>query len=127
MLYRVHRRHKNDGSIGNFIDYVNLCIGHINIFHIYNSLLKKRVIPPDWIDVQGLNYTTTKIANNMPAFLLYRKITKVHLFYLYPVSQKPAIAYDAPLTWTVSANTALRWEDLRYQVINYRVPNGGNL
>ena len=128
MLYRVHRKHKDNGSIGNFIDYVDLCVGHTHIHHFYNALLRKKIIPADWIGVHNISYTTTKITSTMSAFLLYRKITKAHLFYLYPVlSQRPATAYEAPIAWTINTANAIRWEDLRYQVINFRIPNGGNL
>jgi hypothetical protein len=118
MLYRVHRPHNQDGSLGLSIGHVHLCHGHITIHHICKVLAEAKIIPERWFLASQLNMAPASSQfRGVSCYIIARKAPhKNHLFYLCPIesagsenAQKDKFLYS----FTSSGDLTL----------NYTIPN----
>lgn len=131
MLYRVHLPYKDNGSFGSHLGYVQLCIGHINSYHVIRSLFESGLVPKNWFIAKDIRLTavhSTVYSHN--AYIMTRVITGNHLFLLYPLdySDSKAAAHKSglspvnyitltgPTNWTIQ-QPVVQWND---------IPNGNN-
>jgi hypothetical protein len=102
MLYRAHRTHKPNGTLGQLLGYLSLCIGHITNQHICESLYAAKLIPQGWLTPEQLQVVPYgSLVAGAYAYNIFRIPTspfyphKKCIFYLNPIEHKKEAAENA--------------------------------